>query len=307
MVTVLLMLAGFFLLIGIIILIAPFVAVLEFWYSDEKKMISGSFSWLHPLVARGEIDVEQQKVDLCFFNLFRIQQDLGSAEEEDDRQNVQTDKPQQSGNVRTATTPASDTTDTTTASAKVAQQSYHDSSGTQKESFKQRTVRQKSNYFTRLKHVGERLKSIVEHPIIFFMRQKIWRQAMFRWLLLLARIPAKLWPDITVRLHVEAHIQDPATTGKVYGYWTALAYALSLHTSRHINVVFVPVFDRELLDIQGVVRIRTSLLKLSGPLLYAGLNFPFLTTWRVWRAAKKHNKNKHAEAEQLNFPGAADY
>ena len=297
MVTVLLICAGFFVAVGIVVLAAPFTAVLKFLYSDEKKTFSASFSWLHPLVVNGEIDIEQQKVNLRFLNYFRMQQSLGFDEEEDEPPNVQTDIPRSRSDDGAHTTTAFDTTEQTTASIDVSQQLRHEAAGTQKESFKQRTTRQRTSSIIRLRNVWNRLKNIAEHPIIFFMHQKIWRQAMFRWLLLIVRIPAKLWPDITLQLHVEAHIQDPATTGKVYGYWMALSHAFSLRTSRRIAVVFVPIFDRELFEAHGTIRIRTSLLRLPGPLILVCLRFPLLTTLRVWFAAKKHKKNMRAEAE----------
>jgi hypothetical protein len=295
--TVLLIGAGFFVAVAIVVLVAPFTAVLKFLYSDEKKTFSASFSWLHPWVVNGEIDIEQQKVNLCFLNFIRIKQGLGFDEEEDDQSNVQADIPHDSANETAPKAPTFDSDEKTTASADVERQSRHDSSRTQEKPFEQRTARQKTSSITRLRNVWNRLKNIVEHPVVFFMHQKIWRQAMFRWLFLIAKVPAKLWPDIRLQLHVEAHIQDPATTGKVYGYWMALSHAFSLQTSRRIAVVFVPIFDRELFEAHGTIRIQTSLLRLPGPLILVCLRFPFFTTVRVWFAAKKHKKNMRAATE----------
>lgn len=305
MVTILGIIFGFFLLTAIVVFVAPFVAILKIQYSDSAKMFAGSFSWLHPLILRGKINIEQQKLEIVLFHWFHFTQDIGFSDDDEELPDVQMPLPSQKTDVKPEQNHTVNIKDSPRA---YTQENRFDNDA-------QRTIRNqpsknnctppKNSNIYRLHDAWIWLKNLLEHPVSFFVRQKIWRQAIFRWFMLLIRIPRQLWPFVSLHLNITAHIQDPATTGKVYGYWIALSYALSLQTSRRIAVEFVPVFDREILDVHGEIYIRTSLQKLFVPLLLAGLKFPFLTTWRVWRAAKKHNKKRDAESKTPDVTAAA--
>jgi hypothetical protein len=100
------------------------------------------------------------------------------------------------------------------------------------------------------------------------------------------------------RFHAKAGVSDPAETGKIYGYYAALAGAcLSPH--RNIDVHVTPEFSGDLFECDGSVAMRTSLTRIVLPFFSAFVTFPYITVYFMWRRLKKtksqgNGLNSHA-------------
>lgn len=135
----------------------------------------------------------------------------------------------------------------------------------------------------RLRDWIERVKA---HPAVFFLRQHSWRSKVLRWLThSLVRFFRIVGLD-HLFVRVRANLEDPALTGQVYGYVVGLRRALSGGRT-NVSVRFEPVFDRECLEGEGSVGLRTSLLRLLAPVIAAVLTFPYVSTFLVWRRLKR--------------------
>jgi hypothetical protein len=88
------------------------------------------------------------------------------------------------------------------------------------------------------------------------------------------------------RLHAKAGTGDPAETGKIYGYYTALdKFIFSRH--QNVDVRLTPEFSIETFECCGSIAVRTSFARVLLPLLTALVTFPYLAAYFVWRRLKK--------------------
>jgi hypothetical protein len=88
------------------------------------------------------------------------------------------------------------------------------------------------------------------------------------------------------KLYAKVGTGDPAETGKIYGYYTALEKSiLSMH--QKIDVLFTPEFSNDMFECCGSVAVRTSFARVLLLLLTALVTFPYLTAYFVWRRINK--------------------
>jgi hypothetical protein len=87
-------------------------------------------------------------------------------------------------------------------------------------------------------------------------------------------------------LHAKAGVGDPAETGKIYGWYSALRNVL-LMRQRNIDVQFEPYFSGEALEIEGNIGLKTSIIRIGIPLTVALMTFPYLSVFTIWRRIKK--------------------
>ncbi|MGA2508314.1 MAG: DUF2953 domain-containing protein [Chitinispirillaceae bacterium] len=87
-------------------------------------------------------------------------------------------------------------------------------------------------------------------------------------------------------LHAKAGAEDPAETGKIYGYYIALNHVF--FGGRKKNDVRVePYFTGAMFEFQGNIRLRTSIARISIPVMVALMTFPYFTVLIVWWRLKK--------------------
>jgi hypothetical protein len=90
---------------------------------------------------------------------------------------------------------------------------------------------------------------------------------------------------ISVRLRLG--LAEPDETGAAYGYILGVTGALFTPANGRNQVLFDPVFDRECFEMEGRVRVTTSVMRLCAPLVLAVLTFPYLRTFLLVRRARK--------------------
>ena len=92
-----------------------------------------------------------------------------------------------------------------------------------------------------------------------------------------------------LRLHAKAGAGDPAETGKMYGWYTALNDGC-FRRQNNIDVRLEPQFSGDVFEFDGSIGLRTSLARIGIPLIVALVTFPYLTVYFVWRRLKKSSK-----------------
>jgi hypothetical protein len=107
-----------------------------------------------------------------------------------------------------------------------------------------------------------------------------------RWCALLLRLCLRLLKFDHLRLKAKAGVADPAETGKIYGWYTAINNTLLLRR-KNVDVRFEPCFSGEVLELEGSIGVRTSVARVGVPLVIALLTFPYLTVYFTWRRLKK--------------------
>lgn len=271
------------------IIMASFILSVVIQYTELQKSISIRFIWLHSLVLYGTIDVQQQAATVHLFRRFCFT--IGSKA---DTPGNGYPKPRDSvAAVSTDAMPHAPAAEKTIAINNAAPPDAVKSNG---DTIKPPPVNGTASTIRgkilhgRVRKWFFRLHSVSRNPVVFFLRQAIWRQAMLRWLMVVGRLPRRLIPAYCIRMHLRANLGDPAITGEVYGYWLAVSAALALQKSKRVVLSFKPIFGRECLEINGRIRIKTSLLRIIAPFLVVALRFPYWTTFRVWRMQKKYTQ-----------------
>jgi hypothetical protein len=133
---------------------------------------------------------------------------------------------------------------------------------------------------------------VVRRVKVFLVDAK-WRYKIFRWL---RTSVVRFFHIVSVpcfRLHVKLGLSDPSDAGRAFGYYIALKSVImdtgvNAGRLRHQReLVFEPVFNRELIEADGRVEISSSIARLCLPVVLAVVTFPFLHTFILyWRARK---------------------
>ena len=130
------------------------------------------------------------------------------------------------------------------------------------------------------------IAKLKNNRVVFLLWQRSWRAKILRWftrsLVRFFRIAGL--DHLAVR--IRANLENPALTGKAFGYVEGLRRALSGGRS-NVSVRFEPVFDRECMEGEGSVGLRTSIVRLLAPVIVAVFTFPYVSTFLVWRRLKK--------------------
>jgi hypothetical protein len=136
--------------------------------------------------------------------------------------------------------------------------------------------------------VKKLVNAIKSHTAYKLVSDEPLRKKASKWLFRLPRRFFKLIYFDTLKLHVRTGYNDPASLGKLYGYFTAAHSALGLQNS-FVDMRMEPVFTEKCLEIDSEISMRTSLSVLLWNTLAVLATFPYL---RLYRAVKGKNKNK---------------
>lgn len=118
-----------------------------------------------------------------------------------------------------------------------------------------------------------------------------WRNKIFRWLKGSAIRFFHIASVSCFRLHVTLGLGDPCQTGRIFGYYIAAKNALTDPRGSHKEILFEPVFDREIIEADGQLELSSSIARLCLPVVLAVLTFPFLHTGiLLWKSKKTGKK-----------------
>jgi hypothetical protein len=127
--------------------------------------------------------------------------------------------------------------------------------------------------------------SKIKKTISILRRGRVGKK-LFRWALRLLRLSLKIVRFDHLRLHARAGVQDPAETGKIYGYFAALHSILFSHR-KNMDVRLEPRFMSYVFEVEGSVGLKTSIAVILMPLAVAIVTFPYIAVFFVWRRLKK--------------------
>jgi hypothetical protein len=130
---------------------------------------------------------------------------------------------------------------------------------------------------------------IKKSRIIFFLSHKNWRQKMLSWLLRFFKTFRHLVHFECFKADIRAGIEDPAILGKIFGYYQAFSNALQLK-EYGFDLCFEPLFMENHFEVDGAVKIKSSIGSLLAPFGVAFLTFPYISTFFLWRRYKRKMK-----------------
>jgi hypothetical protein len=109
---------------------------------------------------------------------------------------------------------------------------------------------------------------------------------LFRWVLRVLRFTLKIVRFDHLRLTAKAGVEDPAETGKLYGYFTAL-HSVLFSNRKNMDVRLEPRFMSNVLEFEGSVGLKSSIAAVVMPMVVALVTFPYISVFFVWRRLKK--------------------
>jgi hypothetical protein len=297
-------------LLSILLSLFIFAAVIfaVFLFAPIRLSCSGSYSessqhavffvcWFHPNVLRCDINGKTKSFSLVALGRFR----LFSSEEEKVPENPpgssssSTERFPDEKPVIEKSTPAGGREET------YSHKSPQPDAGAEKsrEKPKEKPVDKEKKEKPGEETGGEtrRMFGFLQRPAVkrvrIFISDANWRNKIFRWL---QASVVRFFHIVSVtcfRLHVKLGFSDPSDAGKAFGYYIAAKNALMDTGGRrsHTEIIFEPVFDREMIEADGRLEISSSIARLCLPVVLAVLTFPVLHTlilyWKARRIGKK--------------------
>jgi hypothetical protein len=127
--------------------------------------------------------------------------------------------------------------------------------------------------------------------VMVFLRDAWWRNKIIRWL---RASVIRFFHIVSVtqfRLHVRLGLGDPAALGRAFGYYIAVKNALTDTGARARNsckeILFEPVFDREIAEADARIEISSSVARLCLPVVLAAVTFPYFHTLILYLRARR--------------------
>jgi hypothetical protein len=122
---------------------------------------------------------------------------------------------------------------------------------------------------------------------LFFVNQASWRGRMARWLKRCASFLPHLGGIGGTGLHIRLGLDDPALTGKLFGFWTGIKNGIFSGNADGERWILEPSFDGEYFSAEGSVALRSSLVRFVVLFALVFATFPYIATWRTWRASRR--------------------
>lgn len=136
-------------------------------------------------------------------------------------------------------------------------------------------------------NLWQRYKRFKEGRIYYMLRQTKLYKKLWRWIIGVGRAGLRIIMFKTLRFNATIGTDDPALTGKIYGYWTAFYHGIELDRSKHFKISVLPEFTRECIDIDLDIKAKTSLARLMVPFMVAVFTFPYIRSGLVfWKVRK---------------------
>lgn len=133
-----------------------------------------------------------------------------------------------------------------------------------------------------LSKIKSTINDIKRNRLYKIISDKPLRKKLLRWLKLSFRHITRAISFEKLKLHARIGLQDPATLGKIYGYFSAAQSAL---TPRRYNIdlSMEPVFTEKCLDIDSEAKIKTTLSIILWQLIIIAGAFPYLRLRKMIR------------------------
>jgi hypothetical protein len=260
--------------------------------AGPENRFSLFLSWMHPSVLRCEIDPEKQLFTVIALGRYR----LYSSEAGDEPYAAQS-APRTGGEARQPKgreeKPA---IEKSTPPDQGRETLHHDSKEQKSQEREASRAKQEKTHVDKDEKQSEDKKEkglfgFLRKPavlrVMVFLRNTRWRNKILRWL---KGSVLRFFHIVSVtrfRFSLRLGLSDPGQLGIAYGYFIAAKHALTDGKNSHREIIFEPVFDREIAEAQGAIEISSSLARLCLPFVLALVTFPFVHTLLLYLKARR--------------------
>jgi Protein of unknown function (DUF2953) len=268
-------------------------------YTESEHDAAFYLSWFHPSVLRCDVNGQKRTFSIIALGRYRL---FSSTQDETPK------KAPDKGNGGADQVPRQEPVVEKSAPFDEREKSYgHSSAGpiprqekpreepraetVDKEKAKEKKLDDESG--RRRKGVFGFLKEPAVLRVKIFLLNARWRRRILGWLRASA---VRFFHIVSVscfKIHVKLGLGDPSQTGKAFGYYIAAKYAFA-GTGRNSRkeILFEPVFDREITEADGRIEISSSIARLCLPVVLAVLTFPYVHTLILLLRARKIRTDK---------------
>jgi hypothetical protein len=289
---ILLVVLGLITVGALAILLAPFTGTAEFHVSSAGRR-NGALQvrWLHPWIARWQYDIAEKCSAVTLLGITRISNGGTKTGRKTGRSPVpdignQINAPSFQEQKRETDTTPQHKPEQTTQVITQAYDNHHEAHSRNMSAGKKETDEYHSG-------IWQKVKSWLS--ILGDLRNRRAAVKILRWSGRTLHLFLCMVSFHRFRFHAKAGTGDPAETGKIYGYYTALESGC-LSTIRNVDVRFSPEFSDDRFECDGSIAVRTSTARVLLPLLWSLLTFPYLRAYFVWRRIQKKNTRENPKA-----------
>lgn len=133
------------------------------------------------------------------------------------------------------------------------------------------------------------ISRVRNNKIFVFLGNRNWRRKIINLIVRTAKSLLQILSIDHMKIHARAGLQDPALLGSIYAVFISVVNGLCLQ-NRKVELSFQPVFMQELFEMNGSINVRSSPANLIYPIIVTLINFPYLSTFLLWRKTKRSGK-----------------
>ena len=130
--------------------------------------------------------------------------------------------------------------------------------------------------------IKSKIDDIKRHRAYKVISNKPLRKKLLRWLKRSTVHAIRIASFKKLKVHVKVGTRDPATLGKIYGYFSAAKSALALQ-NYHADLTMEPIFTEKRLDIDSELKLKTTLSIILWRLIAIAATFPYLRVRKIIR------------------------
>jgi hypothetical protein len=284
-----------------VLVLAPVKLSCSGSYAESGHHAAFYLSWFHPSVFRCDINGQDRTYSIVAFGRFRLFSSVSDAASEKvsgDGEGGVGQHPRETPVVEKSA-PLDDrekphghsgAAGSTPRQEKPREEPRAETVDKEKAEAKEKKVDDESD--SRRKGMFGFLKEPAVLRVKIFLLNTRWRRRILGWL---RASVLRFFHIVSVsffRLHVRLGLDDPSQTGKAFGYYIAARHALAGAGNSRKEILFEPVFDREIAEADGRIEISSSIARLCLPVVLAVLTFPHVHTLILLLRARKIRTDK---------------
>ncbi len=295
--SILLIILGFVALFALFVSFSPIKFLCKARYKDDFVLSSLHFSFVHPWIFDCVFDPVADATSIILLHRFTV----FSFENNPQKASADSRPPEPEVPLQGQTreqTPASEPFVTEKASVPPVdvRQSRHDAKPDNRKTTKPKPdkkekppkqTEKKESDQTPKKGLFGFFKTPLFKRIYVFLGNELWRKKILSWMLRSALRFFKIVSFTKFKAFATFGLDDPAKTGKAFGYFLAFKNVLVDTPQNRFDVDCEPDFNREIFEAQGEIEITTSLARLFAPVVLAVLTFPYIHTLVLFLRMRK--------------------
>jgi hypothetical protein len=265
--------------------IAPITIVFSGNWAAEQKSGFIKLYWIHPVISEIIVDIDRKIIDISLFKFIKFVKSTG----------LNRDNPASKAEAAEKEGPSLKTLPENK-DAPDNKKEHIDSQNQNTDSNSRETDTPGKEEKRSSKHLKNRIVDFIEkirkitYRIVFFSNQQKLYIKLLRSIKFSIGAMFKIFSIRYYSVNVRAGFDDPCETGRFYGYWIAVANALDLNNNDKKKISVEPVFNEKCMEINGSLMLKTSIMRFAAPVAVIAFTFPYISTYRFWRATAK---NKH--------------